>query len=315
VSTPSVSVVIPTFNRLEYLREAVASVFAQNFTDWELVIADDGSDAATRDYLATLRDSARVKLLLLDHSGNPGAVRNVAARHACGEWLAFLDSDDLWHPSKLAMQVALMHAHPHRHWGYCAIERIDGEGCLIPRPNHRWRPRPQGEILEHVIRWRAGIAMRSVIVKRQLFADVGGFDEAHAMFEDFDLWLRLAAASPASALDVPVVRVRQHTEHFGSQGECGLREWIALFDRWKPRLAEPRLRRALEAQSVECTVRIAHQQALGARRASALRTLFGTRRGAWRHAGWWKGAMRVAARCVFPVAPAREPAHPRHAAW
>jgi glycosyltransferase involved in cell wall biosynthesis len=298
VSAPTVSVIMPSFNRLAYLRQAAASVFAQSFTDWELIVADDGSDPETRRYLQTLQDLPRVVLLLLPHSGIPGAVRNAAARVARGEWLAFLDSDDLWHPSKLATQLAVMRANPQRLWSFGAIERIDAAGSVIARSRRRPQPRPQGDILEHVIRWRAGIAMPTVMVKRELFLQTGGFDQSQPMFEDFDLWLRLAAASPASAVDTPLVSVRFHGDHFSSHGERALQDWIELFERWKPRLAAPRLQRALEAQCVNCTIGIARLQAMGGRRLDAFRTLFGARPGAWRLAAWWSGALRVALRCT-----------------
>ena len=73
---PAVSIILPTFNRLPHLRAAVASVFAQSWHDWELIIADDGSDAQTQDYLRTLYDPPRVRVLPLAHTGNPPAVRN-----------------------------------------------------------------------------------------------------------------------------------------------------------------------------------------------------------------------------------------------
>ena len=236
IPAPTVSAVMPSYNRLNFLRAAVASVLAQTFTDWELIIADDGSDDETRQYLEGLRTTPRIKLLLLKHCGNPGAVRNAAVRAARGEWLAFLDSDDLWHPDKLATQLALMRDNPRWRWSYDAIDRIDSGGSVIPRPGGQPRSRPQGDILEEVIRWRAAVAMPTVVVQRALFDEAGGFDETQRMFEDFDLWMRLAATSPAGVLDTPLVSVRFHGEHYGARGEAALREWIALFERWSARL-------------------------------------------------------------------------------
>src|SRR5687768_13275178 len=108
---PEVSVVLSTFNRLNYLRESVDSVCAQSFRDWELIIADDGSAEATTDFLSTLADP-RIKVLLLQHSGNPATVRNAAIREARGRFVAFIDSDDLWLPLKLERQLAAMAVHP-----------------------------------------------------------------------------------------------------------------------------------------------------------------------------------------------------------
>jgi glycosyltransferase involved in cell wall biosynthesis len=294
---PTVSVLVPAWNRLAYLRPCVESVLAQTFTDWELIIADDGSDAGTRDWLETLRDHPRIKLLFLAHTGNPGAVRNAAAREARGEWLAFLDSDDVWLADKLELQLAAMHADASRHWGYGAVDLIDPTGKVMPAPP-TWKDRfPQGDILEEVIRWRAGIPMPTVIVRRGLFIKVGGFDEAHPMFEDFDLWFRLAHASGAVAVESLLAHVRLHGEHYSWRGERAFREWIGLFERWKPRFTARRLQCALEAQCVWCTVLLALDQAAAGDRVAALHTYF-SRRNAWRHLRWWTGALRLCMRCV-----------------
>ena len=308
-----VSVILPSYNRPAFLRAAVDSVFAQTLPDWELVIADDGSDGETRGYVQALGRDPRVQVVSLDHSGNPGAVRNAAAQRARGHWLAFLDSDDVWMADKLERQLQAMAAHPERQWSYGAIDRIDATGNVIPRrtPAH---PRPQGDILEDVIRWRAGIAMPTVMVTRELFARVGGFDEAHPMFEDFDLWLRLATASPATAIDVPLAGVRFHATHYGSHGERGYRDWIALFERWRPRISAAHLQRALDEQCVACLIGIAHARIAAGRPVDALRVMFEGRPGAWHHANWWTGATRIALRSLLPLPHARAARGPEHAA-
>src|SRR5882672_10472844 len=111
MSVTAVSIILPTFNRLEFLRPAIDSVFAQTFMDWDLIIADDGSAEPTRAYLRTLVSQPRVKVIWLAHTGNLSAVRNAALRAAQGEYIAFLDSDDLWMPVKLKHQMAALRAH------------------------------------------------------------------------------------------------------------------------------------------------------------------------------------------------------------
>jgi len=297
---PAVSVIVPTFNRLAYLRPAIESVFAQTFADWELIVADDGSTGETREFLLALQGTPRVKILFLPHTGNPGVARNAAIREARGAWIAFLDSDDLWHRQKLAEQLAAMRAHPGRLWGYTASTRIDAEGRVIPHPHNPHRKLHDGDILEPVIRWEAGIAMPTVIVEREFLLQAGAFDDAHRMFEDFDLWLRLAASCEACAVSTPLASVRHHEQHYSSQGEHALRDWIALFERWKPRLPHPRLQRALESQCVHCMARIARIQAAEGRRRAAFRTLFRDRPGAWRYRHWWSGGLRVLVHALVP---------------
>ena len=102
---PKVSVIMATFNRPQYLGPAIDSVLGQTMTDLELIIADDGSNDATRAVLRSLTADPRVHVLWREHCGNPAAVRNAALREARGEFVAFQDSDDVWLPQKLARQL------------------------------------------------------------------------------------------------------------------------------------------------------------------------------------------------------------------
>src|SRR5262245_3733524 len=132
-AAPTVSVILPAFNRLGYLRTAVASVFGQTFTDWKLIIADDGSDQGTRAFLETLATDWRVEVLWLANSGTPGAVRNAALRVATGALVAFLDSDDEWLPGKLATQVQMLRDQPNCLWSYTRVAHMDADGNPMPR--------------------------------------------------------------------------------------------------------------------------------------------------------------------------------------
>src|SRR5262245_57463748 len=125
---PLVSVIMPTFNRREFLQPAIESLLNQSFVHWELIIADDGSDTDTRSYLQSLHAPPRVNVVWLSHSGRPSVVRNAALREARGEYVAFLDSDDLWLPRKLEMQVTSLARHPQRKWSYTAFALVDGAG-------------------------------------------------------------------------------------------------------------------------------------------------------------------------------------------
>ena len=112
--SPAVSIIMPTFNRLEFLKPAIESVFAQTFEDWELIIADDGSSEPTRAYLRDLQAQPRVHVISMQHTGRPSVASNVAIRKARGEYVAFLDSDDFWPPTKLETQIASLRRHPER---------------------------------------------------------------------------------------------------------------------------------------------------------------------------------------------------------
>src|SRR6266446_6353562 len=105
--TPLVTVVIPTWNRLPLLEEAVASVIVQTHSYWELIVVDDGSTDGTADRLRAFGDR-RVRVVVLRHIGNIGRLRNIGAAAGSGEFIAFLDSDDVWLPRKLELQIGAL---------------------------------------------------------------------------------------------------------------------------------------------------------------------------------------------------------------
>jgi len=220
---PSVSIVVPTFDRLEYLRPALDSVFAQTFDDWNLIIADDGSGEELRGYLRDLGNRPRVKVVWLPRQGVPAAVRNAALREATGTHVAFLDSDDVWAPRKLERQIALLTARPECGWSYTAFRRVDHRGApLAGEHARRWHPH-QGDIFEQLVSHTAELRTPSVMVARQLLSDVGGFDESMRSGEDYDLWMRLALRSPVAVVEEPLVDVRHHDRNYS-------RDWAIAFD-------------------------------------------------------------------------------------
>jgi glycosyltransferase involved in cell wall biosynthesis len=299
--SPTVSAIVPVFNREEYLRAAVTSVFAQTFANWELIIADDGSDDGTRSYLRTLQRFPRVSVLWLAHSGNPAVVRNAALQAASGEFVAFLDSDDEWLPDKLTKQVELLRKHPERQWCCSTVLHIDAHGNPLPRrPVERGMNRHK-PLFEQIVRWETAIPMPTVMVRRDLLERVGGFDEQQLMHEDCDLWLKLARESDISYIDSPLSRVRHHGNHYSARGEQAIRDWIALFEKWQLRVEEPGRRHVLTRQCARCTVILARHYAVHRDAASMFRTLAGNARRFWKCPEWWTGSIAAVARLVAPA--------------
>src|SRR5579863_629895 len=165
MTDPEVSIVVPTFNRLKYLRPAVESVFAQTFTDWELIVADDGSEGETAAYIAALADRPRVSMLTLPHTGNPAAVRNAGVCAARGEYVAFLDSDDVWLPQKLAVQIDSLRSHAERQWSHTAFSVIDASGKQLTGAQALTWPAAEGRVLDKLITMELVIAPASVMVR------------------------------------------------------------------------------------------------------------------------------------------------------
>lgn len=215
---PLVSVIIPTFNRLKYLKEAVASVFAQTYAHWELIVVDDGSTDDTLSYVSTL-DDPRVRLVCETHSGNPARMRNVGVAHARGEYVAFLDSDDLWEPDKLGVQLEYLHASTGCRWCYTQFTMMDEAGKEIPmRTGGPWRPY-SGFILRELVTNKAAITIISVVAERSLFDEIGVFDEDNGIVlrEDYDLLLRMAARAKTVAVPQVLCRARDHASRSTSQ--------------------------------------------------------------------------------------------------
>lgn len=297
-SPPAVSVILPTFNRLQFLPAAIASLREQSETDWQLIIADDGSDAATRAYLRTLEAPPRVTILWLAHSGRPGVARNAALRLARGEFIAFLDSDDLWLPHKLARQLASLRRQPQRHWGYTAFELIDASGR---RRRRGAAGTVSGWILEALLTERTVIALPSVVVRRALLERLGGFDERLTMCEDDELWLRLAAASEADALAEPLTLVRRHGQHCGDDRTawCDRR---TVFERALQRRPPPQVQALLRELRARMSAGLARSEARSGLRRAALRTLLTSAPYSWRYRLWWRGALQCLWQLLAPSA-------------
>jgi glycosyltransferase involved in cell wall biosynthesis len=209
---PPVSVIIPTYNRRQMLREAVASVLAQREVGLELIIVDDGSTDGTWDdlhhgALAQMLDAAPAGCSVvtepIEHRG-PAAARNRGVALAGASHIAFLDSDDLWAPQKLECQLDYMAAHPE----YPLVQTNE----LWVRSGRRVNPglrhkKLAGDIFEPSLR-TCLVSPSAVMMRIELFHEMGGFDEELAACEDYDLWLRILSRYPAGLLDEPLVTRR-----------------------------------------------------------------------------------------------------------
>lgn len=224
MAAPTISIVIPTFERLHFLRKAVASVRAQSFTDFECIVVDDGSMDGSAEYVTNLGD-ARFRLVRIPHSGSPAVARNAGLRSATGEWIAFLDSDDLWNPGKLAVQLEHVAGGD---WGYTAWDKMDQDHRPLPAPppDHPY----SGRRLMDLLGVQGGIALPTVMARRSLLEQAGGFDESLPYCEDQDLWIRLHTVSPPVVVDAVLTRVRIHPGNYSRiDGVAVNRAWLRVF--------------------------------------------------------------------------------------
>jgi glycosyltransferase involved in cell wall biosynthesis len=293
-AAPLVSIVLPTFNRLRYLPDAVASVFAQTFQDWELLIADDGSEAQTRAYLRTLHDPPRVRLIELTHTGKPATVRNAALREARGRFVAFMDSDDVWMPRKLSIQMAALRADGDCAWSHTKFLLVDVHGG-----SPREMPAANGWILGSLLRTETVIALPSVVASRALLSRLGNFDEELTMCEDYDLWLRLAAHSRVAAIAEPLTVVRRHAEHYGNAA-ISFRDSIRVLNKvLHTDTAAPYLY-FVRRERAQSTASLARCHIASGDRIAALRMLLSSVRYSWRHRGWWSEAFKATVTAFAP---------------
>ena len=210
---PIVSVIIPTYNRAYVLERALNSVAAQSFTDWELLIVDDGSTDNTFDLVERWRerqpDPNRVHLHTTENRG-VSAARNLAARIARAEWLAFLDSDDEWLPHKLNQLMKLTPS----------FSLIHSEEIWI-RNGRRVNPKKKhlksgGRIFNRCVD-TCCISPSTTMVNRARFLECGGFREDFPVCEDYELWLRWCSREDTGFVAEPLIM-----KHGGNEDQLSL---------------------------------------------------------------------------------------------
>jgi glycosyltransferase involved in cell wall biosynthesis len=198
---PLVSVIIPTYNRAWVLREAIDSVLAQEFKDFELIVVDDGSTDNTGEIL----DSYEQDILVLRQS-NKGvsAARNRGIAAAAGRLIAFLDSDDLWLPRKLSSQVDFFKSNPAAVINQTEEIWVRNGVRVNPKTRHH---KFSGMIFERSLALCL-VSPSAVMIKKNLFSEVGVFDENLPACEDYDLWLRISCRYPVDLIETPLIMKR-----------------------------------------------------------------------------------------------------------
>lgn len=209
--TPRVSIITPVWNRAALIAATLRSALAQTFQDFELILSDDGStDDSVPRALALASGDPRLVVVRLPHSGCPAVARNAAARVARGEYIAYLDSDDLWLPDKLALQVQVLDQRRDAAMVYALASYYDGQrerGVHGPKV-----ARVPESIFELLLLHGNFIQTSSVLIRREICEQLGGFDEAEALraSEDLDLWLRVAHRYPVLFVPRVLTRYRLH---------------------------------------------------------------------------------------------------------
>jgi glycosyltransferase involved in cell wall biosynthesis len=202
--TPTVTVIIPTQNRVSLLGRSLRSALLQRHVDIEAVVVNDGSQDDTATFLTRVRDP---RVRMIEHVSSRGLsnARNAGIAAARGRWVAFLDDDDLWAPDKLLSQLRQMASDPRCRWSSVGVINVDASTRVIG-----WGSMPEYDNLLAAMLERDAIPAggSGVVVARTLLETVGGFDTSLACSEDWDMWIRLAQHSTLAFVRRPLMAYR-----------------------------------------------------------------------------------------------------------
>ena len=221
---PLISVVIPTFNHAHFLGSSIQSVMDQTYTNWEIIVIDNHSNDTTDDVVNAFGDN-RIKMLKVNNNGVIAFSRNVGIREARGEWIAFLDSDDIWYPSKLARCMEkISSGYDLVCHGEYWVKNYDGirkERKIVYGPEKK-------ATFEQLLFEGNCISTSATVVDRQYLDKVNGFDESPDMItaEDYHLWVKLARAGARIGFVTEILG--EYIIHAGNSSKTALRSLHAI---------------------------------------------------------------------------------------
>jgi len=224
-TTPKVSIVIPTYNRGDYILETVESVQTQSYRDFEIIIVDDGSTDNTREVLSHLIENKNIKYIYQVNRGESSA-RNLGVRKAKGIYIAFLDSDDLFLPTKLEKQVAYLDLNPNVAFVHSWYSKFNNLGKDLGIRN---TSQYSGWIYpEMLLSWQVLMAVPCVMVRMDVLNEVGGFDEDQYWGADLDMWRRIAKNHPVGLIPEVLTKVRVHPGNLSASKADSL-PWFEIY--------------------------------------------------------------------------------------
>ena len=204
-SAPKVSVVMPAYNAMRFLPQTVASVLSQTRQDFELIVVDDGSSDGT-DAFVWQQPDVRIRLVKQTNQGL-AAARNAGIAASRGEYIALLDADDLWEPTKLEEQLARITNRPEVGLVHTAIRYINETGDEI---NRVLKVVGDGDVWTKVVVHNPVRCGSTPLIRRECFETVGMFDPALRFSEDWEMWIRIARRYHFATVDKPLTLYRQH---------------------------------------------------------------------------------------------------------
>jgi glycosyltransferase involved in cell wall biosynthesis len=241
---PRVSVIIPVYNGAAFVVKAIESVFNQTYRSYEIIVADDGSTDSTLDVLQNFGN--RITVLELPHRGI-STTRNKAINSSHGEFIALLDSDDIWESEKLELQVTFLDSHPDYALVYSYHTNFtDNNEDSVAQVK---KLDLQGYVFKNLLTKTASPANSTIMVRRHVFNEAGGYNETLTALEDYELNLRIARKYKIGRIPQSLLRRRIHKDSFYSSGYDN--RYIYHLPVYDKLLSDPEVERIIEQQRDE----------------------------------------------------------------
>jgi len=225
-----VSVILPTYNRSRMISEAIDSVLNQTFKDFELIVVDNYSTDNTESAVQSYRDK-RIRYYKNHNHGLVSVSRNYGIEKSGGEYIAFLDDDDLWLPEKLEKQLILLDSNKELGLVYSDYYNMDSNGNLIGEPCFRSLKPFRGNVFNELIVVNF-VPQLTVLIRREALDVVGGFNLKYRIAQDYDLWLRIAERYLIDFTEEPLAKYRIHGGNVSGNQRLSISENIQVVDYW-----------------------------------------------------------------------------------
>jgi glycosyltransferase involved in cell wall biosynthesis len=232
-SIPRVSVCIPCFNYAHYLPDAVGSVLNQSFQDWEAIVTDDASTDNSWEVIQSFRDRRIISIRHLANRGNIGTYTEAYGRSR-GEFIAMLSADDRYLPKFLESAVNMLDRHPEAGMVYTGCEIINAQGKTVRRMTNM--PHKADGVYEEsrLLLLGCHIAHSSVLIRRSVYEEIGGYDPVMSIAGDWDLWLKTARRYKIAFIQDALYQCRRHGKNMSVSAEALARQEgqiVAIFRR------------------------------------------------------------------------------------
>lgn len=253
--SPKVSVIITSYNHAKFIEQAIMSVLDQTYGNIELIVVDDGSTDSSPSIIKSLQLKHSFRFLEQDNRGVSSAV-NHGLRHATGEYIGFLASDDYYHPEKISQQITYYTQNDHFGFIHAGVVTVDKNGDEINRTDFSKVTWDSGRIFETLLD-SCFVSAQTVMIKRKVLDSVGCFDESIAI-EDWDLWLRIAKHYDVGFQQLHIAFYRQHgaNTYFSKNTQNVLRMCKAekaILDKW---VSDPQYKKIIGKRNLKWFYRL-----------------------------------------------------------